>query len=77
MYHALALYAASFASSQRRSDPIDAAGWLLITGVTLFSGSLCLAAITNVTLFRLIPGLGDLALLAGWPTLIGGALRRG
>ena len=66
MYHALALYAARFASSQRRSDLIDAAGWLLVTGITLFSGSLYLAAITNVALFRLTPGLG------GWPCWLGG-----
>ena len=42
----------------------------------LFSGSLYLAAITQVEALRLLPGFGGVAFLGGWAALIAAALRR-
>jgi uncharacterized membrane protein YgdD (TMEM256/DUF423 family) len=55
---------------------VDAAGWLFIVGIVLFSGSLYLVAATGRDELRsLLPGIGGVALLAGWAALLVGALR--
>ncbi len=40
--------------------------WLLLTGVTIFSGSLYLLAVTGFRWFGAITPLGGMAMLAGW-----------
>jgi uncharacterized membrane protein YgdD (TMEM256/DUF423 family) len=45
------------------------AGWLLIAGILLFSGSLYLLAITNIEWLGMITPLGGLAFLAAWALL--------
>jgi uncharacterized membrane protein YgdD (TMEM256/DUF423 family) len=45
------------------------AWWLFTAGITIFSGSLYLLAITNVRWLGAITPLGGLSLLAGWLVL--------
>lgn len=45
------------------------AGWLLLAGIVLFSGSLYLLAITGVRALGAITPLGGVALLGGWAAL--------
>ncbi len=45
------------------------AGWLLVAGVVLFSGSLYLLAIFNIGWLGMITPLGGLAFLAAWGLL--------
>jgi len=44
-------------------------GWLFLTGIILFSGSLYLLAITGISKLGMITPFGGLAFLAGWLVL--------
>ena len=76
MYHALALLAVSFARAHWGGPLVTMAGWLLLAGILLFSGSLYLLAITEVKAFGVVTGVGGLAFVAGWTSLIVGVLKR-
>lgn len=51
------------------------AGWLMVLGTVLFSGTLYLLAITGVRWLGAITPLGGLAFLAAWALVALGALR--
>lgn len=75
--HALGLLAIGLAA---RSGAVNAktasvAGWLLIAGIVLFSGSLYALALTRVTWLGAITPLGGLAFIAAWLWLGVGLLR--
>jgi uncharacterized membrane protein YgdD (TMEM256/DUF423 family) len=74
-YHALGLFAVAYASARWPGAATMAAGWLLIGGILLFSGSLYLLALTGVRWLGAITPLGGLALLAGWAALAWGVSR--
>jgi uncharacterized membrane protein YgdD (TMEM256/DUF423 family) len=42
------------------------AGWLILAGIVLFSGSLYVLSISNIRWFGAITPLGGLCFLAGW-----------
>ena len=46
------------------------AGWLLLAGTVLFSGSLYLLALSGVRTFGAITPLGGVTLLGGWAALV-------
>jgi uncharacterized membrane protein YgdD (TMEM256/DUF423 family) len=69
MYHALALLLTSAVMSRVGGRAIVAAGWLFLTGIVLFSGSLYLLALTGVTILGAITPIGGVAFLAGWACL--------
>ena len=69
MYHALALLAMAALMDRLNGWLITAAGWLFISGIVLFSGSLYALAFTGVTILGAITPLGGLAFLAGWACL--------
>lgn len=48
---------------------VQRAGWLMLLGILLFSGSLYLLAVTGMRLLGTITPFGGVALLAGWATL--------
>jgi uncharacterized membrane protein YgdD (TMEM256/DUF423 family) len=76
LYHALGLFAVSLAAARWRGPLVDAAGWLLLAGIVLFSGSLYLVAVTGRDELRsLLPGVGGVALVAGWAALLIAPLR--
>src|SRR6185295_13511369 len=73
MYHALALLltAALMPRFPGKADmAFRAAGWLFVSGIVIFSGSLYLLAVTGVTILGAITPIGGVALLAGWAALI-------
>lgn len=77
--HALGLLAIGLAA---RSGAVNGktalvAGWLLIAGIVLFSGSLYTLALTRVTLLGAITPLGGLAFIAAWLWLGVSLLRSG
>lgn len=43
--------------------------WLFTAGITIFSGSLYVLALTNITKLGMITPIGGLCLLAGWVML--------
>ena len=70
MYHALALMALAALSDRLNGRLIEAAGWLFVAGIVLFSGSLYLLAVTGVTVLGAITPIGGVAFLAGWACLV-------
>jgi uncharacterized membrane protein YgdD (TMEM256/DUF423 family) len=75
MIHALALFAVAFVATRWPGGLVNAAGWLFVAGIVLFSGSLYLYAVTDQRLFGAITPLGGLAFIAGWICLALGVLR--
>jgi uncharacterized membrane protein YgdD (TMEM256/DUF423 family) len=51
------------------------AGWLLVVGVAVFSGSLYLLTLTGVRTLGAITPIGGVALIAGWVVLAVAAWR--
>jgi uncharacterized membrane protein YgdD (TMEM256/DUF423 family) len=75
MYHALALLAVGLLAGRWQSALVNAAGWLFTLGVLLFSGSLHILALTDVGVFGAIAPVGGVCLMAGWVSLVAGAIR--
>lgn len=74
MYHALALLFTGLLVQRAPSRSATVAGWLFVIGIVLFSGSLYVLALTQVTAFGIVTPLGGLAFLAGWFALFMAAL---
>ncbi|RMG55303.1 MAG: DUF423 domain-containing protein [Gammaproteobacteria bacterium] len=69
-YHALhGLALVLIGILQRQGTVVAPAGWLLLGGILLFSGSLYLLAITNIRWLGMITPLGGLSFIAGWIVL--------
>lgn len=66
MYHALALLAVSYAGSRWPTRLAVTAGWLMVAGIVLFSGSLYAMALTDVRILGAITPFGGLCMIAGW-----------
>ena len=75
MYHALGLFAVAWAAARWPSATTTAAGWLLIVGIVVFSGSLYMLVLTGQRWLGAITPLGGVALIAGWAALAWAALR--
>jgi uncharacterized membrane protein YgdD (TMEM256/DUF423 family) len=67
MWHALGLIGIALV---RRHEPesrlLNWAGWLMLIGIVLFSGSLYLLAIMNVKQFGMVTPFGGVSFLAAW-----------
>jgi uncharacterized membrane protein YgdD (TMEM256/DUF423 family) len=74
MYHALGLTAVAGAVSQGR--PANVAGWLMLIGIVLFSGSLYALALSGTRQLGAITPLGGIAFLAAWAALAWSYLRK-
>ena len=66
MYHALGLLGLAWAISRWPERRLAPAGWLLLAGTVVFSGSLYLLVLTGARWFGAITPIGGLALIAGW-----------
>ena len=65
LYHLLHAVAALWASERRPS-----AVWLWTAGVSVFSGSLYILAVTNIRWLGAVTPVGGLVLLAGWALIV-------
>jgi uncharacterized membrane protein YgdD (TMEM256/DUF423 family) len=72
MYHALGLVAVAWASSRWSSNFIHIAGWLFLTGILLFSGSLYALCLTGVRGLGMLTPVGGICFLVGWGVLAWG-----
>jgi len=72
IYHGLALLLLAWAITHwpEQENLLSAGGWLFITGVVLFSGSLYLLVLSGITIFGAITPLGGIAFVAGWLCLV-------
>ena len=77
MYHALALLATACWAGRFPTLPVNLAGWLLVAGTIIFSGSLYLLSLSGERWWGAITPLGGLALLAGWASLAWAAWGKG
>jgi uncharacterized membrane protein YgdD (TMEM256/DUF423 family) len=75
MYHALALLGVAWACTRWPGALTNAAGWLFVAGIVVFSGSLYVLALTGVRWLGAVTPLGGLAFLAGWICLAWAALK--
>jgi uncharacterized membrane protein YgdD (TMEM256/DUF423 family) len=76
MYHALALAAVAWATARGPGMRLPvAAGWLMIAGMVLFSGSLMLLALSGIGWLGAIAPLGGVAFILGWLSLAWAAWR--
>jgi uncharacterized membrane protein YgdD (TMEM256/DUF423 family) len=73
-YHALGLFAVAWLASQR-APAQGAAGWLMVAGIAIFSGSLYVLALTGTRWLGAITPLGGLCFLAAWACVAYGAWR--
>ena len=76
-YHALALFVLALWLKQSQSVWFVASGYLWLAGVGLFSGSLYALALTGVKWFGPITPIGGLLFIAGWVSLLVGAIKLG
>jgi len=72
MYHALGLLAVAFAMNRWPDGNFQVAGWLLLLGIILFSGSLYALCLTGIRLLGAITPFGGLCFMAGWAVLAWG-----
>jgi uncharacterized membrane protein YgdD (TMEM256/DUF423 family) len=64
MYHALGLWAVAF--SLAHSRPANIAGWCMLAGIVLFSGSLYALALSGFRPLGMVTPVGGVAFLVGW-----------
>lgn len=78
LFHAVALLVAAWLAGTAKSAAALAAGWFLIGGTVLFSGSLYLMAIGAPRWFGAITPFGGVCLMTAWVFLAvaGGRLSR-
>jgi len=72
MYHSFALFIAGWAFQKYSHGLFSKAGWLFVSGIVLFSGSLYMLAATGTSTFGAVTPVGGLAFLAGWLYLAAG-----
>jgi uncharacterized membrane protein YgdD (TMEM256/DUF423 family) len=76
LWHALALVAAGLLALQLPgSAPLRWAGWLMVAGLLLFSGSLYVLALSGMRWLGAITPFGGAAWIAAWLLLAWAALR--
>jgi uncharacterized membrane protein YgdD (TMEM256/DUF423 family) len=74
MYHAFGMFVIA-QLSMTRGNAVDPAGWSMLVGTVLFSGSLYAMALTGMTRLGAITPLGGVAMLIGWTWLARTAMR--
>lgn len=76
MYHTFALFVGAWGLQSAKSRKFVAAEWLFVSGVTLFSGSLYILAMTGIRGLGIITPFGGLSLLGGWLMLALGFIEK-
>ncbi len=75
VYHALGLLAVAWAATRFGGSLVYLSGWLFVTGILLFSGSLYLLVITGQRWLALVTPLGGVAFILGWLMLAWAVVR--
>lgn len=75
-YHAIALLVLALWIKQTHSVWFLTTGYLWLAGTLLFSGSLYALALTGIKWFGPITPLGGVLMIAGWISLLVGAIRQ-
>ena len=75
MYHALALILGALAYVKWGGTALIWAGWAFVVGVTAFSGSLYILALTGTRWWGAVTPIGGVCLLVGWVLFVWGLLQ--
>lgn len=76
MYHALGLLAVAFLADKLSGvGSVTAAGWLMFAGIVLFSGSLYILSVTQVSILGAITPLGGVAFIVSWIMIVVAAVK--
>jgi uncharacterized membrane protein YgdD (TMEM256/DUF423 family) len=68
-YHALGLIIVGLVATQLSGVGIKLSGWLMFTGIILFSGSLYVLAITGIRQLGMITPVGGICFILAWAVL--------
>lgn len=74
-YHALGLVLIGLIYQHQPGKIFRLSGWIMLTGMLIFSGSLYLLCLTDTGWLGAITPLGGTALLLSWLTLFAGILK--
>lgn len=77
MYHTLALLAVAWAATRWPGPWVNAAGWLFVAGIVVFSGSLYVMTFTGARWLGAVTPIGGLCFIAGWIALAVSGWRGG
>lgn len=75
LVHALALLATAWVCTRWDSRVARAAGWLFVSGIVLFSGSLYAMALSGTRGLGIVTPFGGAAFILGWACLAWAAWR--
>lgn len=75
-YHTLALLFIGLLAAKMPSPTLQWAGWLMIAGILIFSGSLYILCLTGQRWLGAITPIGGTAFIAAWILLLISALRQ-
>jgi uncharacterized membrane protein YgdD (TMEM256/DUF423 family) len=75
MYHALGLLAVAWAAARWPQPSVTVAGWCMVAGIVVFSGSLYMLSLTGLRWLGAVTPLGGLAFMVGWLALALAAWR--
>ena len=76
MYHALALCVVSCFAERHPNVRVAAVGWLFVTGMVLFSGSLYVLSLSGIRWVGALTPLGGAAMITGWVLLAWNLARK-
>ncbi len=78
MFHSIGLIAIAILMSTGLIGPISSlswAGYLMLAGIVIFSGSLYILSLTGISILGAITPIGGVAFIAGWILLIVAAAK--
>lgn len=75
LIHSLAVIIAAWAVSRWPGQLTVASGWLFLSGIVLFSGSLYALTLSGIRAFGPVTPIGGLAFIAGWVLLAVSAFK--
>ena len=70
VYHALGLFVAAWLADKYPTSLTTWAGYLMVAGIVIFSGSLYLLVVTRQGWLGAITPIGGVAFVAGWSCLL-------
>ncbi len=75
LLHAVALLGVAWVANRFPGAAAQTAGWAMVAGVVIFSGSLYALALSGVRVLGAVTPLGGLAFIVGWLALAASAWR--
>jgi len=66
MYHAFALIIVALLANNIKLKMVDVSGWLFLSGIILFSGSLYFIVFTGIQWIEFLAPIGGFAFTFGW-----------